>query len=351
MWSTGDGQLESCHVPPTNLTSDHGVRFDAVAIGNALVDVLASVDENFLVVERLIKGSMTLVDAEQSQHLYSCVTNAIEASGGSAANTAYGLASLGGRAGFIGKIADDKLGETFGREMNSIGVAFYPGATSTTEPTGRCIVAVTPDGQRTLSTYLGAASLLEPSDISHDAVAAGAVLFLEGYLFDRNSAKQAFRTAAAYAHAAGRKVSLTLSDSFCVDRHRADFLALISDEIDVLFSNELELKSLYQTESFDAALKQLRQNCEFAAVTREKRGSVVVDGHDLVRIDAEPVKKVVDATGAGDMYAAGFLYGFTRGKSIEECGRIASIAASEVITHVGPRPNVPLSNIIPRNLV
>lgn len=343
-------QLESCHVPPRNLTSDPGVRFDAVAIGNALVDVLASVDEEFLVAEQLVKGSMMLVDAQRSQHLYSRVTDVIEASGGSAANTAYGLASLGGRAGFIGKIAGDKLGATFGRDMNDIGVGFFPGATSMTEPTGRCIIAVTPDGQRTMSTFLGAASLLEPSDISRDAVVAGAVLFLEGYLFDRDEAKQAFRTAAAYAHAAGRKVSLTLSDSFCVDRHRADFLALIKDDIDVLFSNEAELQSLYQTNSFDAALEHLRQDCEFAAVTREKKGSIVINGHDLVHIKAEPVDQVVDATGAGDMYAAGFLYGFTRGKSIEECGRIGSIAASEVITHVGPRPIVPLNNIISAHL-
>lgn len=341
----------SCHVPPSNLTSDLGVRFDAVTIGNALVDVLASVDEEFLVAEKLVKGSMMLVDSARSQHLYSCVTDVLESSGGSAANTAYGLASLGGRAGFIGKIADDKLGSTFIRDMHTIGVKFFPGETSITQPTGRCIIVVTPDGQRTMSTFLGAASLLESSDISQDAVVTGAVLFLEGYLFDRDEAKQAFRTAAAYAHAAGRKVSLTLSDSFCVDRHREDFLALISNDIDVLFSNELELLSLYQTDSFDVALKLLRQDCEFAAVTRERKGSIVINGHDLVHIKAKPVEQVVDATGAGDMYAAGFLYGFTRGKSIEECGRIASIAASEVITHVGPRPTVPLSNLISSNLV
>lgn len=338
-------------MPSSNLTNDSGVHFDAVAIGNALVDVLAAVDEKFLVAEKLVKGSMMLVDSKRSQHLYSRVTDVIEASGGSAANTAYGLASLGGRAGFIGKIAADTLGSTFIQDMNNVGVGFFPGATSVTEPTGRCIIAVTPDGQRTMSTFLGAASLLEPSDISRDAVAAGAVLFLEGYLFDRDEAKQAFRTAATYAHAADRKVSLTLSDSYCVDRHRADFLALIRDDIDILFSNELELQSLYQTDSFDAALARLRQDCEFAAVTREKRGSIVINGRDLVHIEAEPVGQVVDATGAGDMYAAGFLYGFTRGKSIEECGRIGSIVASEVITHVGPRPNVPLSNIIPPHLV
>lgn len=343
-------QLVSNHVPPINVTTERGVRFDAVTIGNALVDVLASVDEKFLIDEQLVKGSMMLVDSARSQHLYSRVTHVTESSGGSVANTAYGLASLGGRAGFIGKIADDKLGATFIRDMTTIGVGFFPGETSTSEPTGRCIIVVTPDGQRTMSTFLGAAALLESSDISQEAVVAAAVLLLEGYLFDRDEAKRAFRTAASYAHAAGRKVSLTLSDSFCVDRHREDFLALISDEIDILFSNELELMSLYQTESFDEALKFLRRDCEFAAVTREKRGSIVINGRDLVFIQAEPVNQVVDATGAGDMYAAGFLYGFTRGKSIEECGRIASIAASEVITHVGPRPNVALSDLISSKL-
>lgn len=344
-------ELVSFHVPPIDLTSHPEIRFDVVAIGNALVDVLAAVDEKFLVNEQLVKGSMMLVDSVRSQHLYSRVANVLESSGGSTANTAYGLASLGGRAGFIGKIADDKLGSTFIRDMDSIGVRFFPGETSITEPTGRCIIVVTPDGQRTMSTFLGAAALLESSDISEDAVIAGAVLFLEGYLFDRDEAKQAFRTAAAYAHSAGRKVSLTLSDSFCVDRHREDFLALISDDIDILFSNELELLSLYKTDSFDDALKLLRQDCEFAAVTREKKGSIVINGHDLVHIKSEPVNQVVDATGAGDMYAAGFLYGFTRGKSIEDCGRIASIAASEVIAHVGPRPIVSLSKLISPNLV
>lgn len=344
-------QLVSLHVPSSNLTSDQTVRFDAVAIGNALVDVLATVNEKFLVDQNLVKGSMMLVDADRSRHLYSAVTKVAESSGGSVANTAYGLASLGGRAGFIGKIADDELGATFIRDMNTIGVGFFPGQTSITEPTGLCVIVVTPDGQRTMSTFLGAAALLESSDISEEAVVAAAVLFLEGYLYDKYEAKLAFRTAAAYAHAAGRKVSLTLSDSFCVDRHREDFLALISDEIDILFSNELELLSLYQTDSFDAALKLLRRDCEFAAVTREKKGSIVINGDDLVHIKAEPVDRVVDATGAGDMYAAGFLYGFTRGKSIEECGRIASIAASEVITHVGPRPLVSLAELLSPNLV
>ena len=200
-----------------------------------------------------------------------------------------------------------------------------------------------------MSTFLGAASLLEPADISREAVQSGAVLFLEGYLFDRDEAKAAFKMASKYAHEAGRKVALTLSDSFCVDRHRADFLDLILNDIDVLFCNEFELQSLYQT-SYEEALEQLRNDCEFGAVTRDKRGSVVINGHDLVHIEPEPVDWVIDATGAGDQYAAGFLYGFTRGMAIEHCGRLGSMSASEVITHVGPRPLVQLSTLIPEHL-
>jgi len=290
------------------------------------------------------------VDAQRSAHLFSRISETVQTSGGSAANTAYGLASLGGRGGFIGKVAEDDFGRAFGYDLSKVGVGFHPGGVSTTEPTGACIIAVTPDGQRSMSTFLGAASLLEPDDIARDVVAAGAVLFLEGYLFDRDAAKEAFRVASKYAHEAGRKVALTLSDSFCVDRHRADFMDLILNDIDVLFCNEFELMSLYQTDSYEDALAQLRDDCEFGAVTRDKRGSVVINGHDLVYIEAEPVDHVVDATGAGDMYAAGFLYGFTRGMTIEACGRLGSIAASEVITHVGPRPLVKLDSLIPQGL-
>jgi sugar/nucleoside kinase (ribokinase family) len=336
-------------VPPIDITRDDGVRYDVVAIGNALVDVIAAVPDEFLVDEDVVKGSMTLVDSTRSAHLYSRISNPTQTSGGSASNTAYGLASLGGRAGFIGKIADDYLGRVFGADMDKVGVGFHPGATSATEPTGRCIIAVTPDGQRSMSTFLGAASLLEPADISREAVQSGAVLFLEGYLFDRDEAKAAFKTASQFAHEAGRKVALTLSDSFCVDRHREDFLDLILNDIDVLFCNEFELQSLYQT-SYEEALEQLRSDCEFGAVTRDKRGSVVINGHDLVHIEPEPVDRVVDATGAGDQYAAGFLYGFTRGMAIEHCGRLGSMSASEVITHVGPRPLVQLSTLIPEHL-
>jgi sugar/nucleoside kinase (ribokinase family) len=337
-------------VQPVDTSNDHSLTYDVVAIGNALVDVIGSVPEDFLAREGVTKGSMTLVDAQRSAHLFSRISETVQTSGGSAANTAYGLASLGGRAGFIGKIAEDDFGRAFGYDLRKVGVGFHPGGVSTTEPTGACIIAVTPDGQRSMSTFLGAASLLEPDDVSRDVVAAGAVLFLEGYLFDRDAAKEAFRIASKYAHEAGRKVALTLSDSFCVDRHRADFMDLILNDIDVLFCNEFELMSLYQTDSYEEALAQLRDDCEFGAVTRDKRGSVVINGHDLVYIEAEPVDHVVDATGAGDMYAAGFLFGFTRGMSIEACGRLGSLSASEVITHVGPRPLVKLDALIPHEL-
>ena len=337
-------------MPPVNLTNVDGVSLDALTIGNALVDVLATVDEGFLVRENIVKGSMNLVDIKRSKHLHSLVNSRTEMSGGSAANTAYGLASLGGKAGFIGKISADRLGESFSHDLDTVGVKFFPGVTCETEDTGRCLIVVTPDGNRTMNTFLGAASLLDAADISKTAVQSAAVVFLEGYLFDKDAAKEAFRTAAEYAHAAGRKVALTLSDSFCVDRHRADFLSLVKNDIDILFSNEDELKALYQVDSINDGLHQLRDNCEFAAVTRNEHGSVVIDGDEVVIIDAEPVDSVVDATGAGDMYAAGFLYGFVRGKPIEQCGKIGSIVASEVITHMGPRPLVPLTTVVPKRL-
>jgi len=244
-------------VPPIDLTRDASLTYDVVTIGNALVDVIAAVEDRFLVDEDVVKGSMTLVDADRSAHLFSRITDPTQTSGGSAANTAYGLASLGGRAGFIGKIAQDSFGDAFSSDMKRVGVGFHAGRMSQTEPTGRCIIAVTPDGQRSMSTFLGAASLLDPDDISREAVQSAAVVFLEGYLFDRDHAKEAFRIAAKYAHEAGRKVSLTLSDSFCVDRHREDFMDLILNDIDILFCNEFELMSLYQVSDYEEALGQL----------------------------------------------------------------------------------------------
>jgi sugar/nucleoside kinase (ribokinase family) len=272
------------------------------------------------------------------------------ASGGSVANTSHGLASLGGRAGFIGKIADDDLGRAFTSDLAEAGVSFFPAPKDHGLPTGRCVIVVTPDGQRTMNTYLGAGAVLHPDDISREAVQSAEWVFLEGYLFDKDDAKEAFRVAARYAHDAGRKVALTLSDSFCVQRHHADFVALVNDEVDLLFANEHELATLYGTDDFSAAVGKLRECCPLAVVTRSKRGSAVVTPDEFIEVPSLPVDPIVDATGAGDMYAAGFLYGITHGKSFEQSAEIGTICAAEVIMHMGPRPQVPLASLLPDDL-
>ena len=241
-------------------------------------------------------------------------------SGGSAANTMCGVASFGGSAAYIGKVTDDELGQVFGHDLLAVGVQFRPGDHRNEVPTGRCIIVVTPDAERTMNTYLGASSLLGVGDLDDEAIAAGKVLYMEGYLFDRDEAKTAFRHAAAVAHDAGRMVSLTLSDSFCVDRHRDDFRSLVSDEVDLLFGNEAELISLYETETFDEAVAELRRHCQFAAITVGAKGSIIIVGDELIEVPAVPVRRVIDTTGAGDLYAAGFLHGVTTGKSLADCG-------------------------------
>ncbi len=288
-------------------------RYDVVGIGNALVDVIAHAGDSFLDAHSLVKGSMQLVDTDRATQIYRALGSAVEMSGGSAANTMCGVASFGGRAAYIGKVSGDSLGAVFGHDLNAVGVAFRPGAPDHGTPTGRSIIVVTPDAQRTMNTYLGAAELLSSDDLDEATIADGAVLYMEGYLFDRDEAKQAFRRAAGVAHASGRKVSLTLSDSFCVDRHRTDFAALIRDEVDILFGNADELRSLYQLDSVEDAIAAVRAECELAAITVGKDGSVVVTSDEVVRVPAEPVERVLDTTGAGDLYAAGFLFGYTRG--------------------------------------
>jgi sugar/nucleoside kinase (ribokinase family) len=322
-------------------------RFDVVGIGNALVDVIAHAGDGFLDEHGLVKGSMELIDTERAVDLYRALGMAVEMSGGSAANTMCGVASLGGRAAYIGKVSDDELGNVFGHDLNALGVSFRRGAPEADTPTGRCIIVVTPDAQRTMNTYLGVSSLLSADDLDEAAIADGAVLYMEGYLYDRDDAKKAFRRAAAVAHDAGRKVSLTLSDSFCVDRHRQDFAALVRDEVDILFGNSAELCSLYEVDSLDEAIDRVRSECELAAVTASEQGSYVVSAAGVVKVPAEPVARVLDTTGAGDLYSAGFLYGYTRGLPLDECGRIGSIAAAEVISHVGPRPLVQLRTLLP----
>ena len=322
----------------------------AVTIGNAMVDIIASVDEEFLSKHNLTKASMMLVDDERSAFLRSQIAPNVMSSGGSVANTSHGLASLGGRAGFIGKIADDDLGRVFSNDLHEAGVSFFPAPKDHGLPTGRCVIVVTPDGQRTMNTYLGAGAVLCPADVSKPAVQSAEWVLLEGYLYDKDDAKEAFRVAAQYAHEAGRKVALTLSDSFCVQRHHGDFHALVCDDVDLLFANEHELAVLFGTDDFAASVQVLRDKCPLAVVTRSKQGSVVITADDYIEVPALPVDPIIDATGAGDMYAAGFLYGLTHGKSLEQSAEIGTICAAEVIMHMGPRPQVALASLLPDDL-
>lgn len=323
-------------------------RFDVVGIGNALVDVIAHADDAFIHQESLAKGSMTLIDTERALHLYRALGSAVEMSGGSAANTVCGVASFGGRAAYIGKVSGDDLGEVFGHDLLAVGVHFSSGTPLEGIPTGRCIIVVTPDAQRTMNTYLGVSSYMEPLDVNEDVVAAGRVLYMEGYLFDRDDAKAAFRHAAQVAHRAGREVSLTLSDSFCVDRHRDDFRALVADEVDILFGNEDELMSLYELDTFEAAIAAVRRDSSLAVITRGESGAIIITRDEIVDVAAEPVRHVIDTTGAGDLFAAGFLFGYTNGFDLVTSGKLGALAASEVISHVGPRPLVELSDLVPR---
>jgi sugar/nucleoside kinase (ribokinase family) len=318
---------------------------DVVGIGNALVDVLSHADDELVARLGLVKGTMSLVDETRARELYGAMGPGVEVSGGSAANTIVGVASFGGRAHYIGKVRDDQLGEVFGHDLRSTGVLYDTPRAPDGPPTGRCLILVTPDAQRTMGTFLGASVRLGPGDIDGRLIARGKILYLEGYLFDPPAAQEAFRAAAAVAHGAGRKVALTLSDPFCVDRHRAAFLDLVEHHVDILFANEVEICALYQVSDFDAAMRQVIGHCEIAALTRSAKGSVLVgDGKTLV-IEAQPVAGVVDTTGAGDLYASGVLYGLSRGLDLAACGHLGSLAAAEVISHVGARPLAPLASL------
>ncbi|MDP6068861.1 MAG: adenosine kinase [Alphaproteobacteria bacterium] len=318
---------------------------DVVGIGNAIVDVVSHADDAFLTRHDLAKGAMTLIDADRAEQLYGLMGPGIEVSGGSAGNTMAGIASLGGRGGYIGKVRNDQLGEVFAHDLRSLGVEFTTPLADGGAPTARCLIQVTPDGQRTMNTYLGACTGLGPDDIEPEQIARARLTYMEGYLWDPPGAKEAFRKAAKIAHAAGRQVSISLSDAFCVDRWRDEFRHLVEAEVDVLFANEDELISLFQVKDFDDALQALRGGSLIAALTRSEQGSVVVRGEEVHVIDAAPIARLVDSTGAGDLYASGFLYGLTRDYDLHTCGRLGSAAAAEVIQHVGARPDTPLDAI------
>ncbi len=316
-----------------------------VGIGNAMVDVLSQAEETLIARQGLVKGTMHLIDEARADELYDAMGPGVEISGGSAANTVVGVASFGGHAHYVGKVRDDQLGDVFGHDLRSTGVGFDTAPATSGPPTGRCLILVTPDAQRTMGTFLGASVRLGPADIDPKLIARARILYLEGYLFDPPEAQEAFRVAAAAAHAAGRKVALTLSDPFCVDRHRVAFLDLVRHHVDILFANEAEICALYQVHDFDTALARVRGHCEVAALTRSAHGSVLVsDGAQHV-VKAHPVPGVVDTTGAGDLYAAGVLYGLSQGLELPTCGWLGSLAAAEIIAHVGARPMVPLAQL------
>jgi sugar/nucleoside kinase (ribokinase family) len=325
-------------------------RFDVLGIGNAIVDIISRIEDDFLIRHGMHKGRMALVDETRAEAIYRAMGATIEISGGSAANTTIGLASLGARSAFIGKIKDDRLGHVFSRDIRSAGVSFDTPRAGAGPSTARCYVLVTPDGERTMNTYLGAAQGLEPDDIDAAVVADSAVTYLEGYLWDPKNAKDAFLKAAAIAHAARRTVALTLSDSFCVDRWRDEFLDLVRRRtVDLLFANESELKSLYQTADFDAAIAALREDARLAVVTRSELGCVIVNSTMTQAVPAFPVERVVDATGAGDLFAAGFLLGLTRGRDHATAARIGALAAAEAIQHLGARPKSSLTELVLNN--
>ena len=323
-------------------------RYDVIGIGNAIVDVVAHADDAFVATHGLAKGVMTLIDADTAKVLYDAMAPAVECSGGSAANTIAGLASLGVRAAFIGKVRDDQLGAIFRHDIRALGVAFETAPATGGAPTARCLIFVTKDAQRTMQTYLGASVELGPGDIDEEWVAAARMTYLEGYLWDRRSAKQAFVKAATVARQAGRAVALSLSDPFCVDRHRGDFRDLVNDHIDILFANEEEIKSLYQVDTFDAAMQRVRGHCRIAALTRGAMGSVVISGDEVHVVDAGPVERVVDTTGAGDAYAAGFLFGVAHDFDLARSARLGGIVAAEAIGHFGARAEVALDELVRR---
>jgi sugar/nucleoside kinase (ribokinase family) len=328
----------------TNNTA--GIKYDVTGIGNAIVDVLSFVDEAYLTRNELAKGSMQLVDEERSRHLYSQMGQATECSGGSVANSLAGLASLGARTAFIGKVKQDQLGSIFTHDMHTVGVHFSSKAATDGPATANCLVCVTPDAQRTMATFIGACSNVSEIDIDVSIIEQSAVLYIEGYLWDTEHAKAAIRKGMKAARAAGRKVAFTLSDTFCVDRHRDEFLEMIKNDIDILFANESEAKSLFQTENFDEAANTLRGMCSIVAITRSEKGSVVLASDGAHDAPAQTVHRVIDTTGAGDLYASGFLFGYTRGWDMGSCAMLGNCCAAEIIQQLGARSLRPLRELV-----
>jgi sugar/nucleoside kinase (ribokinase family) len=324
-------------------------KLGVVAVGNALVDVIAQTSDEFITGQTeeygMEKGAMTLIEESRAVELYTQMPEGTETSGGSAANTMAGFASFGGKGGFIGKVAEDALGKTFQEDIRAQGIQFDTQPLIMGAQTGRCLILVTPDAERTMNTFLGASVELNAEDVDEELIAQAQVTYLEGYLFDRDQAKQAFIAAAEAAHRNGHRVSLSLSDPFCVDRHRSDFLRLVENHVDILFANEDEIKSLYMQESFDDAKSAVSKNVEIAVLTRGAQGAVIIADGQEYTIPAVPVAEVIDTTGAGDQFAAGFLYGFTEGLGVEEAGKLGALAAGEVISHIGPRPLVSLADL------
>jgi adenosine kinase len=325
-------------------------KYDVLGIGNAIFDVLVRADEDFLVRHGMTKGGMALIDEARALAIYGDMGPAVEMSGGSAANTIVGVASLGARTAFIGKVKDDQIGGLYSHDIKAANVAFATAPATGGPATGCCYILITPDGERTMNTYLGAAQELMPGDIDPAEIAASSVVYLEGYLWDPKNAKDAFLKASTIAHDAGRQVALTLSDAFCVDRYRGEFLDLMrSGTVDLIFANEAELHSLYQTSDFDTALTQLRNDAKLGVVTRSEKGCVVATKDGITAVPAFPIEKLVDTTGAGDLFAAGFLFGLVRGAGFENAGRLGALAAAEVIQHIGARPQVSLKELASKN--
>ena len=325
---------------------ESGIVYDVLGVGNAIVDVIANVEDQFLEENGLTKGAMALIDGSRVRALYERMPPAIERSGGSAANTIAGVASLGGSGAYFGKVNDDQLGEVFRHDLQSVGVRFDTQPLTGGPETARSLIVITPDAQRTMNTHLSATSELGPADIDADIVRASWVTYLEGYLFDKPQAKAAFRMAAHFAHGANRAVSLTLSDTFCVERHRAEFLDLVERDVDIVFANGAEAKALFQTDELSQAIDALSARCKVAVITLSEKGSIIASGSERISAGAEPVERVVDTTGAGDLYAAGFLFGYARQRPLGECQRLGSIAAAEVISHLGARPERRLADLV-----